>query len=153
MISLLRVSAASANNPSCSFQFTTITGGNPNLASERSTTFTLGTIIEPIHNFTLDIDSFWIFLRNQIVVGGLGYATILQNAQTATAFANLIQRDAGGNIVTISQTNANLLKTNLSGIDLDSKYVFDMASLGRLSLLGSTRSPTTAVWSRAGATR
>jgi len=126
-----------ANNPSCSFQFTTITGGNPNLSPEHSSTFTLGGIIEPIHNFRVDVDSFWIFLRNQIVVGGLGYATILQNATTATEFANLIQRDAHGNIVAISQTNANLFKTNLTGIDLDLKYVFDMAGLGRLSLLGS----------------
>jgi iron complex outermembrane receptor protein len=132
----IKCPAFDANNPSCSFQFTTITGGNPGLSPEHSTTFTLGTIIEPVHNLTLDVDAFWIFLRNQIVVGGLGYATILQNAQTATEFATLIQRDAQANIVAISQTNANLFKTNLSGIDFDMKYAYDMASFGRLSPLG-----------------
>jgi len=58
------------SNASCSFQFTTITGGNPHLTPEKSRTFTLGTILEPIRNLTLDLDSFWIFLKNQIVVGG-----------------------------------------------------------------------------------
>jgi iron complex outermembrane recepter protein len=126
-----------ANNPSCSFQFTTITGGNPNLTPEKSRTFTLGTVVEPVKNLSLDVDSFWIFLRNQIVVGGLNYTTILQNAQTATQFANLINRNAAGQIVSISQTNANLFKSDVSGLDVDLKYSFSVAELGTATLLGN----------------
>jgi iron complex outermembrane receptor protein len=126
-----------ANNPSCSFQFTIITGGNPNLTPEKSRTFTLGTVIEPVRNLSLDVDSFWIFLRNQIVVGGLNYATILQNAQTATEFANLINRNAAGQIVSISQTNANLFKSDVSGLDVDLKYSLSVADLGTVTLLGN----------------
>jgi iron complex outermembrane recepter protein len=125
------------NNPSCSFQFTTITGGNPNLTPEKSRTFTLGTVLEPVQHLSLDVDSFWIFLRNQIVVGGLNYATILQNAQTATQFANLITRDASGQIVSISQTNANLFKTDVSGLDVDLRYSIPVADLGTVTLLGN----------------
>jgi iron complex outermembrane receptor protein len=126
-----------SNNPSCSFQFTTITGGNPHLTPERSTTYTLGTVLEPSRNFTIDLDSFWIFLRNQIQVGGLNYAIILQNAQTATQFANLITRDASGRIIAISQTNANLFKTDVSGLDIDLKYGFGLGSFGHLTLTGT----------------
>jgi iron complex outermembrane receptor protein len=126
-----------ANNPSCSFQFTTITGGNPNLTPEKSRTFTVGTVLEPVRNLTLDVDSFWIFLRNQIVVNGLNYATILQNAQTATQFAYLINRDATGQIVSISQTNANLFKSYVSGLDMDLKYSVGVADLGTVTLLGN----------------
>jgi len=125
------------NNPSCSFQFTTITGGNPDLTPEKSRTFTLGTVLEPIRNLTLDLDSFWIFLSNQIVVGGLNYATILQNAQTATQFANLITRNAAGQIVAISQTNANLFKSAVSGLDIDLKYGFRVGNAGRITVLGN----------------
>ncbi|MEA3182828.1 MAG: iron complex outerrane recepter protein [Gammaproteobacteria bacterium] len=124
-----------ANNPSCSFQFTTITGGNPNLSPEKSNTFTLGTVIEPVRNLTIDVDSFWIYLKNQIVVGGLNYAVILQNAQTATQFANLINRNAAGQIVSISQTNANLFKSQVSGLDVDLKYAIPIAELGTVTLL------------------
>jgi len=124
-----------ANNPACSFQFTTITGGNPNLTPEKSQSYTLGLVLEPLKDFSIDFDSYWIFLRNQIVVGGLGYPLILQNAQTAQQFANLIERDANGQIVAISQTNANLFKTAVSGLDVDLKYGLSLGG-GRLSVLG-----------------
>jgi iron complex outermembrane receptor protein len=97
----------------------------------------VGTVLEPLRNLTLDVDSFWIFLRNQIVVGGLNYAAILQNAQTATQFANLINRNAAGQIVSISQTNANLFKSDVSGLDVDLKYSFSVADLGTVTLLGN----------------
>ncbi|HEX3395236.1 MAG TPA: TonB-dependent receptor [Steroidobacteraceae bacterium] len=124
------------NNPACSFQFSTLTGGNPNLKPEKSTTLTLGTVVEPVKNLSLGADSFWIYLKDAIVVGGLPVATILQNAASATQFANLITRDANGNIVFISQTNANLFKENVSGVDLDFKYAFDIGDAGRISILG-----------------
>jgi len=110
------------NNPACSFQFTTVLGGNPDLQPEKSRTFTLGTVLSPVRNLTLDLDAYWIYLRNAIAVGGLSTATILQNAQTATQFASFITRDADGNIVSISQTNANLFKTYVSGVDLNLRY-------------------------------
>jgi iron complex outermembrane receptor protein len=126
-----------ANNPACSFQFTTITGGNPNLKPEKSRTFTLGTVLEPVKDLTIDLDSFWIFLKDQIVVGGLPYSTILQTAQTAAQYANLITRNAAGDIVSISQTNANLFKAAVSGLDIDMKYGFRVGDLGRITLLGN----------------
>jgi iron complex outermembrane receptor protein len=110
------------NNPACSFQFTTVTGGNPNLQPEKSRTFTLGTVLSPTRNLTVDLDAYWIYLRNAIAVGGLSTATILQNAQTATTFASFITRDANGNIISISQTNANLFKTYVEGVDLNVRY-------------------------------
>ena len=125
------------NNPACSFQFTTITGGNPNLKPEKSDTFTLGAVFEPVKDLSVDLDYFWIFLKSQIVVGGLNYATILQNAQTATQFAALINRDANGNIVSISQTNANLFKAALNGLDIDLKYGLSLGQAGRLNFLGN----------------
>jgi iron complex outermembrane recepter protein len=126
-----------SNNPACSFQFTTLTGGNPNLKPEKSHTFTLGTVIEPVRNLTVDVDSFWIYLKDQIVVGGLNYATILQNAQSATQYADLITRDAAGNIVFVSQTNANLFKTEVSGLDVDLKYSIPVSDLGTVMLNGN----------------
>jgi iron complex outermembrane receptor protein len=126
------------NNPACSFQFTTVTGGNPGLEPEKSKEYTLGLLFEPTRALNVSLDSFWIFLRNQIVVGGLNYANILKNAQTATQFAYLITRDANGNIISISQTNANLFKTAVSGLDISGRYAFDVgAHAGRITLLGN----------------
>jgi iron complex outermembrane receptor protein len=123
------------NNPACSFQFTTVTGGNPNLKPEKSDTITLGTVFQPTKDFTIGFDTFWIYLKNSIVDGGLPVSVILQNAASATQFASLIQRDANGNIVFISQTNANLFKTNVAGTDVDFKYAFDFGDYGRVSFV------------------
>ena len=127
----------SANNPACSFQFTTITGGNPHLTPEKSQSYTLGLVFQPVRNLSIDLDSFWIFLRNEIVNGGLGYATILENAQTATQYAYLINRNAAGQIVSINQTNANLFKTDVSGLDVDLKYRLNLGNAGSVALLGN----------------
>ncbi|HEV2441887.1 MAG TPA: TonB-dependent receptor [Steroidobacteraceae bacterium] len=110
------------NNPACSFQFQTLTGGNPNLRPEKSRSYMLGTVLKPMPNLTLDVDSYWIFLRDAITPGGLPYNVILANAANATEFASYITRDANGNIVFISQTNANLFKTYVSGLDVDLEY-------------------------------
>jgi iron complex outermembrane receptor protein len=125
------------NNQACSFQFSTVTGGNPNLKPEKSTTLTFGTVFEPTTNLSLGFDTFWIYLKNAIVVGGLPVATILQNAASATQFADLITRDANGNIVFISQTNANLFKEDVTGTDVNLRYAFDIGDYGRISLLGN----------------
>ncbi|HEY7888697.1 MAG TPA: TonB-dependent receptor [Steroidobacteraceae bacterium] len=110
------------NNPACSFQFQTLAGGNPSLKSEKSVSYMLGTVLKPMPNLTLDVDSFWIYLRNAITPGGLPYNVILENAANATEFASYISRDANGNIVFISQTNANLFKTYVSGLDVNLDY-------------------------------
>ena len=127
----------SASNPACSFQFTTVTGGNPHLTPERSQSFTLGAVFEPVRDFSIELDSFWIYLKNAIAVGGLGYATIMQSAASEQQFASYINRDAAGNIVSINQTNANLFKVNVSGLDMDLKYRFDMGRAGRFTVLGN----------------
>jgi iron complex outermembrane recepter protein len=124
------------NNPACSFQFQTLTGGNPNLKPEKSVNYLLGAVVKPVRNLTLDVDSYWIFLRNSIAPGGLSYNVILQNAQTATQFASYITRDAAGNIVFISQTNANLFKVNVGGLDINLTYDYPLGP-GYLLLRGN----------------
>lgn len=124
----------------CSFQFTTITGGNPNLQPEKSLSYTAGVLLEPIRELSVSLDAFRVNLKNQIVVGGLSSAYFLANADRATQYASFIQRGAPdgnasgvGPITGILQTNANLFKTQLAGVDVDAKYGWRMASGNRLT--------------------
>jgi iron complex outermembrane receptor protein len=133
----IRCQTFDPNNPACSFQFSTVTGGNPNLTPEKSQSYTLGMVLEPVRDLSIDLDSFWIYLKNQIVVNGLNYASIMQSAATEEQFASYINRNAAGDIVSISQTNANLFKSEVSGLDIDAKYRFDMGLAGRITLLGN----------------
>jgi iron complex outermembrane recepter protein len=126
----------SANNPACNFQFTTVLGGNPDLKPETSQNFSFGTVFQPVKNLSIDLDSFWIFLKDEITVGGLPYTTILANAGNEAEFSSFITRNSAGMITAIQQTNANLFKTNVSGLDMDLRYAFDLPE-GRVSLLAN----------------
>ena len=124
----------------CSFQFTTLTGGNPNLQPEKSLSYTAGILLEPTRDLSVSFDAFRVNLKNAIVVGGLSSTYFLANAERATQYAAFIQRGAPdgnasgvGPITGILQTNANLFKTQLAGVDVDAKYGWRMASGSRLT--------------------
>ncbi|MBC7572897.1 MAG: TonB-dependent receptor [Herminiimonas sp.] len=125
----------------CSFQFTTVSGGNPDLKPEKSKSFTLGVLIEPTRDISLGLDAFKVNLKDAIVPGGLSYTYFLSTAARATQYANFIQRGAPdgnasgvGPITSISQTNANLFKTNVSGVDVDAKYGLRLPDAQKVTL-------------------
>jgi iron complex outermembrane receptor protein len=113
----------------CNFQFTTITGGNPNLSPEKSISITAGVLWEPVKNASISLDAFRINLKDAIVVGGLSSTYFLANADRTLQYAQFINRGAPdgnaagvGPIESIVQTNANLFKTQVAGVDLDAMY-------------------------------
>jgi iron complex outermembrane receptor protein len=124
----------------CSFQFTTVTGGNPNLQPEKSLSYTVGVLFEPVKELSISLDAFRVNLKNAIVVGGLSSTYFLANAERAKQYEAFIVRGAPdgnasgvGPIINIVQTNANLFKTQLAGVDVDAKYALRLASGNRVS--------------------
>lgn len=123
----------------CNFQFTTITGGNPNLKPEKSVSLTAGIMFEPIRDLSLSLDAFRVNLKDAIVVGGLSSTYFLANASRATQYAQYILRGAPdgnpsgvGPITGILQTNANLFKTEVGGVDVDGRYALRIPNGQRL---------------------
>ena len=125
----------------CNFQFTTITGGNPDLQPEKSISITAGVMWEPIKNASISLDAFRINLKDAIVVGGLGSTYILANAERTTQYARFINRGAAdgnaagvGPIESIIQTNSNLFKTQVAGVDVDAMYRLRLGERNRVNL-------------------
>jgi iron complex outermembrane receptor protein len=125
----------------CNFQFTTITGGNPNLKPEKSVSITAGVMWEPVKNASISLDAFRIDLKDAIVVGGLSSTYFLANAERTKQYAQFINRGATdgnaagvGPIESIVQTNANLFKTQVAGVDVDAMYRLRLGERNRLSL-------------------
>ena len=126
----------------CNNQFATLTGGNPNLKPEKSLSYTFGILFEPTRDLSLGLDAFRINLKDQIVGGGLSAAYILSTAARATQYAAYIQRGPAdpanasglGPITGILQTNANLFKTQLSGVDVEGKYGLKIAPGQKVTL-------------------
>jgi iron complex outermembrane receptor protein len=114
----------------CNNQFATITGGNPDLKPEKALSITFGVLVEPIRDLSVSLDAFRVNLKDAIVGGGLSSSFMLSNAARATQYAQYILRGPAdpsnasglGPITAILQTNANLFKTQMAGIDVDAKY-------------------------------
>jgi iron complex outermembrane receptor protein len=124
----------------CNFQFTTITGGNPNLKPEKSRSYTLGVMFEPTRDLSLSLDAFRLDLRDAIVVGGLSSTYFLANADRAKQYAQYVVRGTPdgnasgvGPITGIIQTNANLFRTRVAGVDVDGRYALRLDSSNRLT--------------------
>ena len=125
-------------------QYNQITGGNPNLKPEQSTSYTLGLAATPIKDLTVTLDYFNIKLEDR--VGTAPPPTTLQQCLNTgnPAFCGLIQRDGPGtlwatNNAFILATNANLGKSATKGFDIGLDYNMKLAGMGGLafSFLGT----------------
>ena len=130
---------ATGSPTDCNFQFTTVTGGNPQLKPEKSESYTFGLVFEPFKDFSIGLDAFRIVLKDAIVPGGLSYTYFLANAARANQYSGFIVRGpADGNasgvgpITAILQTNANLFKTKVEGMDVDLKWTQRLAGGDKL---------------------
>ncbi len=119
----------------CQTQFATANGGNTSLTPEKTTSKTFGFVLEPSANVHVGLDYFDIYLRNQIVIGGVGAIAILTDAASALQYASLITRAPASNglpgqILSINQQNRNLFNSHVQGIDLDFKLRTPTTSVG-----------------------
>jgi iron complex outermembrane receptor protein len=97
-------------------------------------------MFEPTRDLSLSLDAFRLDLRDAIVVGGLSSTYFLANADRAKQYAQYILRGAPdgnasgvGPITGIVQTNANLFRTKVAGVDVDGRYALRLDSSNRLT--------------------
>jgi iron complex outermembrane receptor protein len=125
----------------CGTQFLLINRGNPALKPEKSSGATLGIVFEPASDVSIAVDAFRITV-NDIIVNGVPFAFILATPQSAQQYANLITRgpvdpafpNLPGPIASIDQTNLNLGKARVSGIDFDTKFRIPAGEIGKFTI-------------------
>ena len=124
----------------CGIQFLRLIGGNKNLQPETSKNFTLGFVFEPVADFNVGIDFWWIKLKQQIA--GLDDSFIFANPGK---YAGLFHRAPDGSLSTdgsqcpgpncgfVSDLTANLGGVNTSGMDISVNYRLRTAELGNFT--------------------
>jgi iron complex outermembrane receptor protein len=125
-------------------QYNQLTGGNPNLAAEKSNSFTFGVVLQPMRDLSVTLDYFSFKVKDAISTAP-PTVSLSQCLSTGNpAFCNLIRRSTGGGSLWtgdayIQAGNANLAELTTSGMDLGIDYGMKLASVGRLdfSLLGT----------------
>ncbi len=134
---LLRCPVGTSGIIDCSTQFVTIAGGNPALQPEKSTSYTMGLVIEPVKNVSLGVDLYKVEI-SEVIRSALSTATILGDPARYAAY---IQRGAPdgnasgvGPITGILQGLVNLGKIQVEGIDLDLTGRVALTPADRLTL-------------------
>ncbi len=120
-------------------QYQSLTGGNPNLAPERGTTYTLGLVLTPLKNLTMTLDYFNIKIKDTISTVDPSIA-LNQCLETGSQlYCSLVHRDSQGSLWLttngyIVATNANIGSVGTSGFDLGASYSQRMGQWGGLGL-------------------
>lgn len=93
-----------------------LTGGKPDLGPEKSRSYTVGAVWEPVRNYTLGADLWQI--RREGTIQSLGLTTIVANY---TLFPENFIRDASGNIAKVDQRWVNAGESVTKGLDLTAR--------------------------------
>jgi iron complex outermembrane recepter protein len=104
-------------------------GGNPNLLEEKAKTLTLGAVLTPrfLPRFSLTVDYYRIKVQGAINI--IGQQTSLDECIKGGGlplFCNNIIRDGTGRVKTINALNLNTGSFLVSGLDVQSRYGFDI---------------------------
>ncbi len=121
-------------------QYSSRTGGNPDVAPEKADTFTLGIVLEPIKNLTITVDGFLIDIKDTIssVDPTIALNQCLQTGNPV--FCKLIKRDALGSLWLspngplgfVENTTTNIGSVGTSGVDLGASYRYKTGAMGTL---------------------
>jgi iron complex outermembrane receptor protein len=141
---VVNAAAGGVASRDCGLQVQVQQGGNPNLKPEKSKTFSLGLVVEPVQNLTLSADYWNIKLRDQInaidQISILGNPTLYGDkivrckdipvalqAELNRCGADNLNSNAIGYVVTLTD---NLGKVQTSGVDLSAAYVLNAGNAG-----------------------
>ncbi|MCA0244500.1 MAG: TonB-dependent receptor [Proteobacteria bacterium] len=141
---VVNAAAGGVASRDCGLQVQVQQGGNPNLKPEKSKTFSLGLVVEPVQNMTLSADYWNIKLRDQInaidQISILGNPTlygdkivrckdipVAMQAELNRCGADNLNSNAIGYVVTLTD---NLGKMQTSGVDLSAGYVLNAGNAG-----------------------
>jgi iron complex outermembrane recepter protein len=119
----------------CDTQFASTFGGNPDLTPEKSYQTSAGFVFEPVPGVSFGADAFWLTVKNQILINGIGEAFLLSHQQQFGSFITRgpVQAEfptIPGPITNIEQINLNLGKIAVQGVDLNAGIALPPTSFG-----------------------
>ncbi|UTH73090.1 TonB-dependent receptor [Chromobacterium sp. IIBBL 290-4] len=104
------------------------TGGNTHLKPEKTSSLSVGMVIEPIKNMTASADLWWTMIKDQINNMG-NYEQTLFTPQ----FSNLWFYDAKGNLVGTATTQ-NMGNVSTAGVDVDFRWDLPHTNYGNFGV-------------------
>ena len=120
-------------------QYNFLSGGNPQLKPETSTSVSFGIVLQPIRELSVTVDYFDIKIKDAI--GNIDPTTTLAKCLSTgdPRFCGLITRDRLGTLWLLPQasivgTNLNLGSQRTSGLDIAATYNQKIGAMGNVSV-------------------
>ena len=110
----------------CNTRLTTLVGANPELQPEKSKTYTVGFVIEPVKNFVATIDFWKIDMKRTIAQ--INEDSIFDNLDR---YGDLFVRNPDGTLQYITKTRLNMGGLKTQGIDIGLNYLVPTKAWGR----------------------
>jgi len=126
---------------SCNESLYTLAEANPSVGPERSTSETLGVILEPVKGWSTAIDLYSITIKDQIVGGPSGPSSGVAPVRGAPVQTLCADGNGGsytctpnvGPILYYPGYDINSNQTQTKGLELDSRYRFNLGAYGKLT--------------------
>lgn len=110
----------------CNTRLTTLVGANPDLEPEKSKTYTVGFVIEPVKNFVATVDFWKIDMKRTIAQ--INEDSIFDNLDR---YGDLFVRNPDGTLAYITKTRLNMGGLKTQGVDIGLNYLVPTAHWGR----------------------
>ncbi|MBX9295467.1 TonB-dependent receptor [Chromobacterium vaccinii] len=103
-------------------------GGNTKLQPEKSSSLSVGIVIEPIKSITASADLWWVMVKHQIST--MSEATLFDGNHNSLLFYD---PNNGGNLTAISTTQ-NMGNSSSAGLDVDFRWTLPKTSVGNFTV-------------------
>lgn len=122
----------------CSFTPAYLGGSSSTLQPEKSTSETLGLILEPIKGWSTTVDMYQVKIENQIITGPALPSAAVRGAPVSDTCSDghggtYTCTTSVGEILYIPSPYVNANSTTVKGLELDTRYKFKMGDLGNLT--------------------
>lgn len=102
-------------------------GGNTKLQPEKSSSLSVGVVLEPVKNITASADLWWVMVKHQ--VNSLSEAVLFDGNHNSLLYYD---SSNGGNLTGTAITQ-NMGNTSSSGLDIDFRWAFPKTAIGNFN--------------------
>lgn len=118
----------------CAVQVAHMQVTTPDLDPEQSKAFTFGVLVEPIKGWTTSLDYYKIKVDDQIIPDAIGASVDVRGAPTTVTFGDGSQGISPVGLILYQGSGYKNTKTETDGLELETRYKFDLASNGSLTV-------------------
>lgn len=124
--------AGESDSPLCNTQFNVQLSSAKDLKPEKSKQFALGLVFEPMRDLSISLD-YWN-IRKTDQIGVISGDTLMTDMTLYAKYKSRVKRTSGGFISYIETPVENLGGLKTSGVDLDVRTAFNLATMGKLGV-------------------